>query len=388
MISLVNRNNIYFGKKYPNKPDRPDVNVGVIENFSVKDTDINGDGCPDYPHGKVVKNILTFNLRFKPTIVEFDTSCELTGNGFSKENTYRAFKKFADTKNIDYAVISFGEDNKYNEKDYNYNTKSELAEKLLKDFIPETSDNIKVINTLKEIVSKNKHLFVAGGNKTNKDLLDDSEIKHVNLFSLVPGIISVGSMDENFKKLKKSYDNPFIDLFAKGKYDVMPILENGTVIGYDITEDGIMDVPISEITGHEVIEKFVGRDIKDVLATDDEAQLLIKVINSSIIKDGVITEKDLSPELKILNSKLFDIGSPESPESRYTDLLSLLNDINGVTDIAPNLKFRIENGKVVYNPHKEGEPAKTLSGTSFAAPVAMAQVLNEKYGYVAPEAVK
>jgi len=361
--------------KYPNKPDRPDINinVGIMDNLSVKTEDINDDGCPDYPHGKTIKDIFTSNLGFNPNlkITEFDTGYDLMEKRIPRGNTVKELTKFNDDKDVTHAILSaYNTFPNHTEFEEDPRFRDILLEEL--EQMPDYAHKIKL---LKNIVKNDKKLFVAAGNKGSEKL---------NGYSLVEGIISVGALDKNLKKMDFSADNPFINVFAKGEYDVMPILEHdthGTVIGYDITEDGVMDVPISEITGYEVIKRFVGKNIEEVKATSEDYKILEQIIEQN--NGSIVTEKDLSGDAKALNSKLFKAGKIFGvPSELYMDLLTILNSFNdNNAGKTPILFFKAEKGKVIYNPHIEGEPVKTLTGTCCAVPTALAKVLNAEHGY-------
>jgi len=143
--------------KYPNKLDRPDVNIGIIDNLSVKTEDINGDGCPDYPHGKVVRDILTSNLGFNPTIVEFDTGME--GTIVPEKNITSELKKFKENKDVEYAVMSVCGYYIYDKNKYSYSSKFDLADKLIKNIVNNYPHLKEKIDTLKSITSDGKKLF-------------------------------------------------------------------------------------------------------------------------------------------------------------------------------------------------------------------------------------
>ena len=395
----------------PDKLDKPTVpiKIAIVDSFTKKTKDINGDGTPDLAHGEVVEAVAKGNLRYSPEIIRFDDKSN--GGEPSEKVLLNIFKKIEADKSIKAVNVSISGTENFSRLNDAYNRKFELPE--YKNVINQSNastkrkemvhllarsenDIFKKIIAKIENIAKNSAVFVAAGNGTLAEL---------NSFNLAEGTIGVGSMATNDRLLsqdrytKKSLfsgDNTTLNVFSKGEYEVAPILEDGTVIGYDITEDGIIDVPISKIKGYKVIEKFVGKDIADVAAADEDYEKLKEVqLARNWGAQCEITAEDKERISKKLYSldKLLDYCIVDSQtvsrsvrKGNYTTFDSALRLQENLLkqdreeDIErPTIIFKLNNEKVVYNPHVvfgEHNSIGKLRGTSYATPTAFAEHVN------------
>ncbi|OGI01384.1 MAG: hypothetical protein A2Y25_02705 [Candidatus Melainabacteria bacterium GWF2_37_15] len=387
------------------RPSLP-LSIAIVDDYDCKDIDVNGDFCPDITHGEDTETTLTSNLRVNHVIRRFSIPCN-SGNEKLVDNTLlQTFNELEspENKDIKYVNMSLAEEIRFDKlkrkydkylKDNNLPGEELTPDNIVKNrktvidvFGEKVKPALKSIIQKLENVAKTKNIFIAQHNIYTKDSLEfvDSE-------PFAKGIISVGS--ETQKRQRPEFNFPGTTyIYAKGNYKTTPVLKNGTVIGFDRTEDGKMDIPISKITGHEIIEQFAGScikegaNIKDVEATDVDYERLKQYI------DGTQPGK----EKEYLSAKLFSIdklhekGIMWKQESlvkkgthldlntvlTFSDSMSAAYSGKEVTN--PSLVFKVKkNGKVVYNPCGKKGVISEIDATSLATPTALAQHINKLY---------
>lgn len=392
------------------KPSVP-MRIAIVDSFTKKTKDINGDGCPDLAHGEVVEAIARGNLKYSPEIVRFDDKSD---GGEPLENDlldcFKAIEADKSIKAVNVSIASttsFSDVNdfcsdklKKSKKGVNADNISANKKELVALLGEGKTNPLKKVITSLENIAKNAAVFIAGGN---------SAAKEFNLYNFAEGTIGVGCMETNDAlKLHHSYtkksafsgDNSLLRVFSKGEYDIVPMYKDNNVVGYDITEDGVLDIPVTKITGYPAINRFVGKDIDELAAVDDDYK---KVKELQLAKNwGVetnITDGDMKSLMKKLYSldKLLDYDivdvdtvSRSITKGHFATLGSALNMKESLRkqDAEENLAypiilFKVSDGKVVYNPHisiRGDISVGTLKGTSYSTPTAMAEHVNSLIG--------
>ena len=401
-------------ERFSDNSEKPAVSmkIAIVDSFTQKTRDINGDGCPDLAHGEVVEAIAKGNLNYSPEIVRFDDKSD--GGVPTHQNLLEIFKKVGADKSIKAVNVSIASSANLSEINEAYNFNSKLPEnknsinketvfakrnKVIECLLEnESSTNLfkSVIKTL-ENIAKKKAVFIAAGNEMEGRL---------NVYNLAKGTIGVGSMATNdtskpnlsyTKKSIFSGDNSALSVFSKGEYDITPIKKDGSVVGFDITEDGVVDVALSRIKGHNIVEHFVGNDIRDLHAPEkDYAKLKERQMAESWGVESDLTAGDIKRLSKKLYSldKLLDYNIIDSEtlsrnikKGSYTDFKSALNMTENMyrqdSEVAadtPMFLFKVNStNKIVYDPYvkvKNDESIGKLQGTSYATPTAFAEHVN------------
>jgi hypothetical protein len=192
---------------------------------------------------------------------------------------------------------------------------------------------------------------------------------HVNLFSMMPGVISVGSLDHLNRKLLSSSDNSYVKFWRRGV--VVPTLTDKIHKGgIDLNEDDSPDLNASQLTGGEpVVLKYVDKSVAQLITSIDEefrswlekhkdSGTLVPNAALNSISQGFYSVSELSqlPTITLGTKKLM---------SSLGQYALKLKD-------GPPKYFFTENvaSKIVFNPRHNGMPNQLtrIPGTSFAAP--------------------
>lgn len=187
----------------------------------------------------------------------------------------------------------------------------------------------------------------------------------VNMFSILPGVISVGSLEVTGKKLLTSSDNAYVTEWMPGV--VVPTAVTG---GMDLDGDGTPEFHKDAMTnGPAVVAPWVGRPLSSSLskvapdfiqwATDAAAAgYVVPNAAVNIIDPGLYPTEDLValPTVTVGTGKLFrSLGSYALKRA----------------ESAPRYFFEVSSdGVLKYDPKRDGSANQRtrIGGTSFAAP--------------------
>ncbi|MFA6989146.1 MAG: hypothetical protein WC197_03660 [Candidatus Gastranaerophilaceae bacterium] len=364
------------------KPFKP-VGVAFLDTFGNDVEDINNDGYPDMPHGKFVENVARTCLNFNPIIYEYRVR-KNNKNEVPDETMLKAFNAIDNNPDVLAVNVSQADAHEISILESKYNIlASEKSEKTTPARVNITPQNIKgrkaqvmevfmktgheLLNQIiKKIehIAKSKAVFIAAGNNSSEGL---------NAYNLADGTFNVGSMKIKGKS-DFSCDNEAVNLFALGEYGIAPVREKGNVTGFNITENGTIDIPLSDIKGYEIIQKFVGKDIEKVKASNSERQKLLELkqryySGEKIIESDIGNLKDKLYYSKI-NNRYIDFDT-----AFYLQENQQLKE-QGLPTKTPRFSFNVnEDGKIVYDLNDKKLLGST-GGTSYAAPTAMAMYLN------------
>lgn len=189
---------------------------------------------------------------------------------------------------------------------------------------------------------------------------------HVNLFSMFPGVISVGSKDYFDRKLLTSSDNAFVTEFRNGVV-VPKQLESGV----DLNDDFVIDFGSVQMSANPSIAgQYKGRQVSEVQSTIDPEFIewakraeasgtVVPNAAANILDPGFYSVEDVvalptvTPGTQVLFRSL----------GTYA-----LKHMNGRP---PHYFFDADsNGRLVYNPRGDfsTNQLNRIGGTSFAAP--------------------
>lgn len=181
------------------------------------------------------------------------------------------------------------------------------------------------------------HYISTGKDTSNKIAYLKKEIINnnwydFNLLSLSDtNIVGVKSPDGITDYLFAAYDSCITD-GARGVYNLAPVRDNETskLLGYSFTDTNTIQYPYSDFPHKETtknIEKFVGKNIKEVLASREDTLKLRKWHNNNSLKniapsDKIYAVNDIFTPQEIKINKLYLKGN-------YVDnSLTLFFDIN------------------------------------------------------------
>ncbi len=192
---------------------------------------------------------------------------------------------------------------------------------------------------------------------------------YVNMFSLLPNVISVGSLDLDGTKRLLSADNALVTVWRKGSF-VSQQLDDGI----DINGDGITDFSKERMTtDKKIVDMFAGKPASASVITVESEFLkwLVKLEGTSpantalnVIPAGLYRVDELAG--------LPTVSPGTAAHFRKSGVFALK-----ISTVPPTFFFdEDEQGNVVFDPLKTGESNQLmmLSGTSFAAPSVCAGV--------------
>ena len=372
--------------------------IAVLDTFRPEFpwVDVNGDECPDIPHGEASIHYVKSGLKGDSEVIPFEVGEVVNNKGKLEEKIsvgsilaqLTKIEKRDDITHIALISNSGSDLSKYLSKE----AKKELLDTRLEP--PLTTDEIQenrnicrteykktltpngevklFLKKLEDIgKTKNKKIFCCTGNY-GKDYL--------GLNAMADNTTLVSYVDGAFKKHSLTTDNQFVDVFAKGVFESRPIWRNGVIAGYDITEDGKIDVPIEQIAGYETIQKFQGKTAEEATASKKDYMEWFKKqkeMGTGSMEQGF----KLFPQDKLISMDILsDIGYVDkNPQFAgfYTEAKTLIDMFTCETDEDykkhPKIFFKVQNGKMVYDsPWK-----KKIYGASSGTPVALNQVYNE-----------
>ncbi|MEW5819250.1 MAG: hypothetical protein AB1782_03595 [Cyanobacteriota bacterium] len=245
----------------PNKIKTPEPQrIVVLDNFQNKMIDIDGDNIDDLSHGEVVEKYILANNP-SAEIVRMEIKADEQGK-FRVEDYTRQMNALADRieagEHFDAVNISLAREidlsnNKKitpgNVKDNEVNIRQNYLAS--GDNAPEidqmTRDYIKATERVTALGPK---VYIAAGNKFNDGY---------NMFGLAQGTTQVGTIStEGDTILARNSD---IERYEQGQYYVDPVFQydklgNESIAGYDINEDGHIDVNPQELSSKGKLENY------------------------------------------------------------------------------------------------------------------------------------
>lgn len=189
---------------------------------------------------------------------------------------------------------------------------------------------------------------------------------YVSVFSLLPGVISVGSLNLDGSKRATSADHSLVQLWSKGSF-VTQVLAHGV----DVNADGLSDFPLEILSrGQPIAEKFVG------LASADVVQEISAANKEWAVKLAKSEHSVANAILNVLPEGIYRVEDLTSLEGVTPGTKRLLSSSGGFAfksseARAPTFFFEEDSeGKIIFDPLKDGSTNQknVISGTSFAAP--------------------
>ena len=386
-------------------------NVAIVDDFTEKLMDIDGDLKPDIAHGRAVEVIIKGTHKGAKSINIDASSPNPKGRGFTSKDLTKAFKDIASKvdkgEKIDAVNVSIGNDfsiEGFGPVLKKLSTRGNLAENrtIIKNFLknpdpkffkdPETINILKekysIIEALESLTKKGVKVYISGGNGSPDKF---------NYMNLADGTINVGATNATGTKMPYSADSKIINKFAQGTKSVTPVVKKKLLQGYDITGSGKVEVPVNETTGGPTfISKFVGKQAKDLILDNKDFENILTALkevrkNPNGHIPGHVPPKYTPQELikmmdkfgdKLISSKKYADLLEASSSKVPLESLSKLRNSNQLVNIKGKPFFFDTNqkGVVVFNPDGSGRAAvSVIHGTSFSTPRALGLDLNKNF---------
>ncbi len=356
--------------------------VLVYDNFPITDpekmkllmmlpspvVDVSGDSIPDIFHGELVEKLVQLSgYKTERFIVSGESSLPEIA-----ENLEILVKKL-ETGEVRYSRINFSQETPLKISSFKEDLfpndpqipeitvanlpkyRTTILEKIMSDRpdfkLQET------IGLLKRLQKLGVPLVVAGGNFGPN---------YVNVFSLLPGVISVGSLNLDGSKRAASADNPFVTVWRKGVF-----VSRASVGGVDIDGDRITDFSSTIFSSGPLIPTlFEGKQIKDVVS--EVPSDLVEYANKTLVNSKHVVPNAV---WNIMPTGLYRVG----------DLVNLGTITPGTRKLWKSSGkyiykdrenegfpfFFVDDGKYIrFDPLGNGAHSQrsVLAGTSYAAP--------------------
>lgn len=329
----------------------------VIEKY----IDVDGDLLPDVAHGEIVESFL--KISGKSVLRQ-----KLEGS-LSPSETYEVFKEILeDVKSgrLQISAINFSQIIPLSlaafDKEIVAGTNSEnifdnrqaIMKKMIDGF---KSAEITLYEDLNNVFAEFKNLeipvVVAAGNQGED---------YINFFSLLPGVISVGSLAIDKEPLLTSGNSSLVTVWRQGEYVVKRLADSSV----DFNNDGKPEIAANLLSKQvSLVHRLRGKSVAGVLRT------------TPTDPDSNIYSRNTSEGLKILLNQLsaehlYEIGDlnnyfhrGETPYGKASVLRAKY------FDRSQNIGFTVdEQENIKFDPLGDGDPRQVLllSGTSYAAP--------------------
>ena len=266
------------------------AHIAIVDCFKNKIIDIDGDNIPDMSHGAFIDRYAKTCIPSLKTD-KFDVET-FRKKEFSTEKLINAFykiaKKIKDGKKYNAVNLSLGNEMQINDMSLftNFYDPKTIDTDNVRDYKEELSDHYKSMNNrtnslFNEIFRKNKPgnelssieevtkqkvpVFVAAGNESSNSF---------NVYSLADGVTTVGGEDKTKSRVDYLAQNTLVDRYEKSYLNIKAVkTSEGKIKGYDINEDGKLDIKNSEVSGKGKLDNdvtIIGTSISAIEATINE----------------------------------------------------------------------------------------------------------------------
>ncbi len=399
------------------------LRFAVVDSFQQKKVDLDGDAIPDVSHGEAVtryvssaveshgKNAVfeTFDKNKKDVASQFDDLASQIRGGklFDGINVSLTLPvpvvgKDGQVKKSASGEPVWGPANPANVSRLVYMKepqKQAALEKAIKNgdlTADQKRDIVNVFMGLPSFSSFDNLAKAAEEKGIPLSLAAGNTKEELNLFSLLPSVTAVGSLNANGKESAYSSRSTHVTAHAQGVYNSRTVAG-----GFDITADGKADFSPKDLSrwhsnfGPQVVSKLEGKRHSEVAATEADYQAIAahftdksnfetpqgesKYPNGNLPKvvGKVFETEKLAQAIEASGKKtgyVYDMGMA----STETTLRELSADRGGYVSVYSDAdqgamlfaEVRVKSGVVKYDPADDGKgpPSTSVVGTSFAAP--------------------
>lgn len=272
--------------------------VAIVDNFTEKDFDVDGDGVADLSHGQMMERyIQAYHPQTTFQRFEMPYSGQQNGDVFLR-HLKTLSQQVASGKQFDGLNLSLGEEIPFTTLSFESGkplTPEDLPQikkslvKILTNTPGSNSPELQTItHHLTQLAQRGVPPYVGAGNKGSG---------YFNLVGLADDIIHVGATDAQGQKTPYSHDHPLVNRFEQGSFTI-----HQGVGGFDINEDGTPDVAYHEVSGGlPLVDCFVGKPLAEVEATAQDIATLLDMLKGTPSSSLPVTHQRLFPIDTLLN---------------------------------------------------------------------------------------
>lgn len=237
-------------------------NIAIIDDFTNKTEFIDNDDWGDVAHGQLIKKIIKEGLP-DAKIRPFEIRTNINGTTSGKEIN----------KVLDEVIMAIDSGEKFDAINISLESTlplKEVSKQLGKQITPENlKENRELVKNLilkinningdsqikrqfeklEKITAKGVPVYIAASNGGKSNF---------NPYSLAKGVKTVGSLDKKGAKANFSADNSLITNWEPGVFGLTTLKDKNNKIGYDITDDGTIDVYPEQLTSPKEIYQDSG----------------------------------------------------------------------------------------------------------------------------------
>lgn len=392
-----------YPPQYQGTPYVNNDTVLVIDDFTNKEIDVDGDGTADISHGQAVS---VYAGQDGKQVEEKDISDGDGGLDEEKINSY--LQEIIDNPgSVKDVNMSFGAEFSIEDlrtipgcEDLDASNFKEYSEEV-KEFLNNPEEHLEkpddmseedyqaelqsfklqaqMIDKIEQISAQGVNINIAAGNN-GKDNINLSSFAEGDNINIVGATNNLGD--------KEGYSASGANTYAQGTYNSVV-----TADGYDINGDGVTDVENDEVSGGDaLVNQFAGKST-DLITFDEEDYTTfiselessegmsedtigkvfnLQLLNQSLDERIAKLEENLenNPDDTKTSEKLEKLQSFKSTielKQKQGNLLGLCEDEEG--NLTPEM-FRSRNGQILYDPALtgDGDAIAEIAGTSFASP--------------------
>lgn len=338
--------------------------IAIVEpRANISTVDITGDGYEDISHGALIKEMISSRMDSKVIKANIKLIDESLVDDSGDLESY-------DGQEPDIIVAPFGT-NAYSTQKISKKNYEELSLAYRKKL-----DSENLFNILEDATKKGTYVLVPAGNKPGS----------ISPFLPGEGILGIGANDNDGKIADYSARNDFVDLHAKGDFNIsIQFVEPNEIKGFDLNEDGKVDLNIDSLvldqdTGNswKFLQPYLGKKIENFTFTDEHVdEVVAKIIEGyelSIVKEDGIVYPGL-----IKDGKIFKPSKVFYTKDQFNRVAAAINpDISAINEdryyylLGSSIRtVQIKDGKIVLSDpdfdYQSGEKASVQKkGTSFA----------------------
>lgn len=369
-----------------NKPENTTPKKYIVLDSAslVKDVDVDGDDENDLTHIETVKRLIKSNEP-DAEILSYAVKCNRSDQMIMEDllEKLNEILDYVKSNKVDGVNISCGRQIDFksirqareNFEEMKVKLYTALEDQLdtnssdgLKGVLKEDYVYFQAIKIIEQIIETGTKVFIAAGNKGAGSF---------NLLSFAKGAISVGALDGQKNKMTLSADHSDV-VFEKGSFAVTKVERNGIIEGYDLDNNGTIDVKPDEVSnnGQSVVKQFAGQPLENCLITDKEFEVLeiFQKFGDKIPYDNPKTKVLLEKIYDIVKNKLMTVDQYAQMHNIKPFSTSCLKDKGSYMTYKSQKVFDSgKDGLVVYNPDRSNAQnvVSEFSGTSFASPIKM-----------------
>lgn len=232
-----------------NQKNNAPKKIAVIDMFQNKTINLDWDCKADLVHGNVVERFIkeglpnakidTFDLRPKQgNLKDFeDKSLAETLDKIVKSKEKYDAINLSLSYDMSFESLSKLMGKEITPENFAQN-RAQIKDWFSKIKTNEVGESLKnIINSIDSLTANGTKVYIGAGNSGKKVF---------NLYSIADNVVVVGANDRKGKKAKFSSNNSVVNRWEKGVFYPKRMKDSNGIYGFDYTEDGNVDIPLSE----------------------------------------------------------------------------------------------------------------------------------------------